>query len=159
MEQKMSAGELATMVSGPWAWANIRKSGVDFFLAPVPGVGGNPGKPFVGVFTALLNRATPNADLAAQFLETYVCSVEGLKAIDADAPLGVPAVTALADEMSAKSPLIKVTYENALNGVVMPNIPQMGKFWSSMKAAFEVATSGKASPEAALKEARQNMGK
>ena len=159
MEQKMGGGELATMVSGPWAWANIRKSGVDFFLAPVPGVGGNPGKPFVGVFTALLNRATPNADLAAQFLEKYVCTVDGLKAIDADAPLGVPAVTALADEMSAKSPLIKVTYENALNGVVMPNIPQMGKFWSSMKAAFEVATNGKASPEAALKEARQSMGK
>ena len=159
MEQKMGGGELATMVSGPWAWANIRKSGVDFFLAPVPGVGGNPGKPFVGVFTALLNRATPNADLAAQFLEKYVCTVDGLKAMDADAPLGVPAVTALADEMSAKSPLIKVTYENALNGVVMPNIPQMGKFWSSMKAAFEVATNGKASPEAALKEARQSMGK
>ena len=159
MEQKMGGGELATMVSGPWAWANIRKSGVDFFLAPVPGVGGNPGKPFVGVFTALLNRATPNADLAAQFLEKYVCTVDGLKALDADAPLGVPAVTALADEMSAKSPLIKVTYENALNGVVMPNIPQMGKFWSSMKAAFEVATNGKASPEAALKEARQSMGK
>ena len=159
MEQKMGGGELATMVSGPWAWANIRKSGVDFFLAPVPGVGGNPGKPFVGVFTALLNRATPNADLAAQFLEKYVCTVDGLKALDADAPLGVPAVTSLADEMSAKSPLIKVTYENALNGVVMPNIPQMGKFWSSMKAAFEVATNGKASPEAALKEARQSMGK
>ena len=63
MEQKMSTGELATMVNGPWTWANLRKSGIDFDLAPVPGVGGNPGKPFVGVFTALINRSTPNADL------------------------------------------------------------------------------------------------
>jgi maltose/maltodextrin transport system substrate-binding protein len=159
MDEKMGKGELATMVNGPWAWANLQKAGVDFELAPVPGVAGNPGRPFVGVFTALINRSSPNADFATQFLEKYVCTVDGLKAIDADAPLGVPAIKSLADEMSAKSPLIKGTYENALNGVVMPNIPQMGKFWSSMKAAFEISTSGEATPEVALKDARKNMEK
>ena len=157
MDQKMIGGELATMVNGPWEWANLRKSGIDFELAPLPGVGGNPGRPFVGVFTALINRSSPNADFAKHFLEKYVCTAEGLKAIDAEAPLGVPALKALADEMSAKNPLIKGTYENALNGVVMPNIPQMGRFWSLMKAAFEIATSGRATPEAALKDARKNM--
>ena len=59
--------------------------------------------------------------------------------------------------MAAKSPLIKATYENCQNGVVMPNIPQMGKFWSSMQAAFQIATNGGASPEVALKDARKNM--
>jgi maltose/maltodextrin transport system substrate-binding protein len=157
MEQKMTGGELATMVNGPWEWANLRKSGIDFELAPLPGVGGNPGRPFVGVLTALVNRSSPNADFAKHFLEKYVCTAEGLKALDAEAPLGVPALKALADEMSAKNPLIKGTYENALNGVVMPNIPQMGRFWSVMKAAFEIATSGRATPEAALKYARKNM--
>lgn len=159
MDEKMGKGELATMVNGPWAWANLHKAGVDFELAPVPGVAGNPGRPFVGVFTALINRSSPNADFATQFLEKYVCTVDGLKAIDADAPLGVPAIKSLADEMSAKNPLIKGTYENALNGVVMPNIPQMGKFWSSMKAAFEISTGGEATPEVALKDARKNMEK
>lgn len=158
MEQKMSTGELATMVNGPWVWANLRKAGIEFDLAPVPGVGGNPGRPFVGVFTALINRSSPNADFAQQFLEKFVCTADGLKAIDSDAPLGVPAVKALADQMSANNPLIKGTYENALNGVVMPNIPHMGKFWSSMKAAFEISTNGEATPEAALKDARKNMG-
>jgi maltose/maltodextrin transport system substrate-binding protein len=157
MNQKMISGELATMVNGPWEWAYLHKSGIDFELAPVPGVGGNPGKPFVGVFTALINRSSPNDVVAKQFLEKYVCTMDGLKAIDAEAPLGVPALKALADEMSAKNPLIKGTYENALNGVVMPNIPQMGRFWSSMKAAFEIATSGRATPEVALKDARKNM--
>ena len=159
MDQKMSSGELATMVNGPWVWADLRKSGIDFELAPLPGVGGNPGRPFVGVLTALINRSSPNADFAKEFLEKYVCTVDGLKAIDAEAPLGVPALKALADEMSATNPLIKGTYENALNGVVMPNIPQMGRFWSSMKAAFEIATSFRASPEAALKGARKSMKK
>ena len=94
-----------------------------------------------------------------QFLEKYICTVDGLRAIDADAPLGVPALKALADEMSARDPLIKGTYENALNGVVMPNVPQIGRFWSSMKAALEIATSGRATPEAALRSARKNMKK
>ena len=157
MDEKMGRGELATMVNGPWAWADLLKSGIDFELAPLPGVGGNPGKPFVGVLTALINRWSPNADFAKEFLEKYLCTVDGLKAINAEAPLGVPALKSLADEMSAGNPLVKGTYENALNGVVMPNIPQMGKFWSSMKAAFAIATSGRASPEVALKNARKSM--
>ena len=49
MEQKMNNGELAMMVSGPWAWANLQKNGIDFGLAPLPGIDGNPGRPFVGV--------------------------------------------------------------------------------------------------------------
>jgi maltose/maltodextrin transport system substrate-binding protein len=159
MDEKMSSGQLATMVNGPWVWADLRKSGIDFELAPVPGVGGNPGRPFVGVLTALINRWSPNDDFAKEFLEKYVCTVDGLKAIDAGAPLGVPALKTLADEMSANNPLIKGTYENALNGVVMPNIPQMGKFWSSMKAALEIATSRRASPEVALANARKSMRK
>ena len=159
MEEKMSTGKLATLVNGPWGWADLRKSGINFQLAPLPGVGGNPGKPFVGIFTALINGASPNADFAKDFLEKYVCTTDGLKAIDAEASLGVPALKALADEMSAKDPLIKGTYENALNGVVMPNIPQMGRFWSVMKAAFEIATTGRATPEAALKDASKNMKK
>jgi maltose/maltodextrin transport system substrate-binding protein len=157
MEQKMSSGDLATMINGPWVWADLRKSGIDFELAPLPGVDGNPGRPFVGVFAALINRSSPNADFAVEFLEKYVCTQDGLRAIDADSPLGVPALSALAEEMSARNPLIKGTYDNVRNGVVMPNIPQMGKFWSSMKAAFELATSGRASPEAALKGARKAM--
>jgi maltose/maltodextrin transport system substrate-binding protein len=159
MDQKMSSGELAMMVNGPWDWANLRKSGIDFALAPIPGVGGNPGRPFVGVQTAMLNRSTPNVDLAVQFLEKYVCTVEGMKAMDADAPLGVPALKSLCDEMAAKNPMIKVTYENCQNGDVMPNIPQMGKFWSSMKAAFEIATNGGATPQVALQDAKKNMEK
>jgi maltose/maltodextrin transport system substrate-binding protein len=159
MDQKMSSGELAMMINGPWDWVNLRKSGIDFALAPIPGVGGNPGRPFVGVQTAMLNRSTPNVDLATQFLEKYVCTVDGLKAMDADAPLGVPALKSLCDEMAAKNPLIKVTYENCRNGEVMPNIPQMGKFWSSMGAAFEIATNGGATPQVALQDAKKNMGK
>jgi maltose/maltodextrin transport system substrate-binding protein len=159
MEQKMCRGELAMMVSGPWAWLDLRKCGIDFGLAPLPGVGGKPGRPFVGVLSALINRATPNGDLAVQFLEEYVCTEDGLRTIDADVAIGVPALKALAEELSAKNPLIKITYENALNGVVMPNVPQIGKFWGAMGAALQIATSGQATPQAALDEADKTLEK
>jgi maltose/maltodextrin transport system substrate-binding protein len=159
MDQKMNGGELAMMVSGPWAWSNLQKSGIDFEVAPLPGVDGNPGRPFVGVLAALINRSTPNSDLAIQFIEKYVVTSDGLKTIDADVPIGVPALKTLSDEMAAKNPLIKTTYENAKNGDVMPNIPQMGKFWSSMATAFQIATNGQASPRAALDDAKKNMEK
>ena len=159
MDQKMNSGELAMMVSGPWAWSNLRKGSIDFDVAPLPGVEGNPGRPFVGVLAALINRSTPNSDLATQFIEKYVTTSDGLKTIDADVPIGVPALKTLSDEMAAKNPLIKTTYENAKNGDVMPNIPQMGKFWSSMATAFQIATNGQASPRAALDDAKKNMEK
>ncbi len=157
-DEKMISGELATAINGPWSWANLHKGGVDFGLAPVPGVDGNPGKPFVGVLSAMINRSSPNSDLAVLFLEKYVVTADGLRKIDADAPLGVPSVEALAEEMSAKNPLIRVTYENAKNGVVMPNIPEMGRFFTSMGAAFKIATNGMCTPEEAIEDAARNMG-
>jgi maltose/maltodextrin transport system substrate-binding protein len=157
MSEKMASGQLALMINGPWDWANLRKAGVDFDLAPIPGVNGNPGRPFVGVFAAMINRSSPNVEIAQHFLQEHALTSEGLKALDADTPLGVPALETLCDEMAARNHLIKVTYENAENGVVMPNIPQMGKFWSSMGAAFEIATNGGATPQVALQDAFKNM--
>ena len=84
---------------------------------------------------------------------------DGLKAIDADVPIGVPALKTLSAEMAAQNPRIQMTYENAKNGQVMPNIPQMSKFWSSMATAFQIATNGQASPQAALDDAKRNMEK
>jgi maltose/maltodextrin transport system substrate-binding protein len=42
-------------------------------------------------------------------------------------------------------------------GEVMPNIPEMARFFSSVGAALEVATHGRASARAALREAEASM--
>ena len=158
-EQKMNSGELAMIINGPWAWANLQKSGIDFGIAALPGVGGKPGRPFVGVLAALINRSTPNTDLAQQFIEKYIDTPDGLKTMDADVPIGVPALKTLLYEMTVNSPLVRTTFENVQNGVLMPNIPEMGRFWSAMAAAFQIATNGQASPQVALDEARQKIEK
>jgi len=40
---------------------------------------------------------------------------------------------------------------------VMPNIPQMGRYFTVMGAALQTATDGQATAEAALREADVNM--
>ena len=42
-------------------------------------------------------------------------------------------------------------------GEVMPNIPQMGRFFGAVGAAIQIATQGQASAQAALQEAEANM--
>jgi len=42
-------------------------------------------------------------------------------------------------------------------GEVMPNIPQMGRFWRCMAAALEIGTSGRCGPAATLEDAQREM--
>jgi maltose/maltodextrin transport system substrate-binding protein len=157
MESKMNSGELAMMISGPWAWSNLRKSGIDFDLAPVPGSGGNPGKPFVGVQGAMLNRSSPNHDLAIEFLEKFLMKPEGLKLVNDDVPIGVPANKEFYKQIVKENPLVAKTKENLDNGVLMPNVPEMGRFWSAMAASLENPTTGQATPEKTLNNAKKNI--
>jgi maltose/maltodextrin transport system substrate-binding protein len=89
-ESRMNQGKLALFISGPFAWENLRKSGIDFGVTTLPGLDGNPGRPFVGVVGAVFNRASPHLDLAQEFLEHNLLTPSGLHAMDRPVPLGVP---------------------------------------------------------------------
>ena len=155
-EAQMNQGQLAMFVSGPFAWENLKKSGIDFGVTTIPGVNGQPARPFVGVVGAVFNRSSPNLDLAQEFLENYLITPRGLDAMDQHVPLGVPA---LIDAYRAKAydPHVAGSMKNIDVGLLMPNIPQMGVFWSAMESALATATSGRAEPRAALENARQRM--
>ena len=153
----MGRGKLAMMISGPWAWLNLMKSGIDFGVAPIPGVAGNPGRPFVGVSVAYLNRSSPNQDLAKEFLERYILTEEGLSAMDHGKPIGLPALISLQEKMVKDNALFQQLKVCVDYGEVMPNVPQMGRFFSSLGAALQIATEDQASAEAALLEAKANM--
>jgi len=80
VEEMMGRAKLAMMISGPWSWANLRQHGINFAVAPMLGVNGKPGRPFVGVMVAYLNRSSSNQDLAKEFLEQSMLTGEGLSA-------------------------------------------------------------------------------
>jgi maltose/maltodextrin transport system substrate-binding protein len=156
MEAAMSKGEVAMMISGAWAWDNLRKSKIDFGVAPLPSIAGKPAKAFIGVQGAMINRASKNKELAVTFIENYLLTSEGLKTLDSDVSLGV---TAHRDffKTRAGDPLIAATMQNIKAGVLMPSLPQMGKFWSAMESAFGNISQGRQKPKEALDGAAQRI--
>ena len=149
MEAGMSKGTVAMMINGPWSWDNLRKSNIDFGVAKIPTVAGKKAAPFVGVLGAMLNKSTPNRDVAVEFIENYMLSVKGLKTINDDVPLGTPASKALFAELKS-NPNIQATMASAQDGSPMPNNPEMGRFWSSMASALGNVADGRQTPKEAL---------
>ena len=156
MDSEFNKGQLAMMINGPWSWANLKKSGIDFGVTTIPTINGEPGKPFVGVMGATISSASPNKDLAVEFIEHYMLSVKGLKMINDDVPLGAVANKELMQELSS-NPHIKATFENAKLGEPMPNVPEMGAFWSSMGPALQNITTGRQSVQDALDTAAKRI--
>ena len=156
MEGAFNRGQLAMMVTGPWAWDNIRKSNIDFGVAPVPSVNGQPSKPFVGVLGCMISAPSKVKDLAREFLENHLLRIEGLKTVSADVSLGTPANKAYFQELST-DPHIRATMANALAGEPIPNIPETGRFFPAMDAALEAITNGRQSPKDALDGAAARM--
>jgi maltose/maltodextrin transport system substrate-binding protein len=156
MEGGFSRGEVALMISGPWAWDNVRRSKIDFGVAPVPGLPGRPAKVFVGVLGCMITAPSKVKDIAREFIENHLLRVDGLKLVSADVPLGTPANKAYYGEL-ASDPNIRATMENARAGVLLPNIPETGRFWTAMDAALEAITAGRQAPREALDSAAERM--
>ncbi|MFN7694289.1 MAG: maltose/maltodextrin ABC transporter substrate-binding protein MalE [Burkholderiales bacterium] len=157
MEAGFARGNVAMMVSGPWAWDNAKKSKIDFGVAPIPAVvPGQPSQSFVGVLGCMISSPSKLKDVAREFLENHLLRPEQLKVVNADVPLGVPANKAFYAELS-KDPAIRATMENARTGRPVPNIPEVGRFWTAMDAALEAITNGLQSPQEALDGAAARM--
>ena len=156
MEGGFSRGEIAMMISGPWAWDNARRSHIDFGVAPIPSVNGHPAKPFVGVLGCMITAPSKVKDIAREFIEHHLLRVDSLKTINADVALGTPANKVFYQELAA-DPNIRATMENARRGEPIPNIPETGKFFTAVDAALEAITMGRQSPKAALDGAAARM--
>ena len=156
MDSTFNNGKAAMMVTGPWAWSNLDKSDINYGVAPLPTIDGSPARAFVGVWGATINNATPNKILAQEFLESYLLSKDGLKTMNDDVPLGAVANKAFMEELKS-DPRIAATYEGAMNGLLMPNVPEMGKFWSSMEAALNNIANGREEVDIALDNAAKRI--
>jgi len=156
MESAVNKGEVAMMISGAWAWPNLKKSNIDFGVAPIPSIGGKPSKPFIGVMGAMINRASNNKDVAKEFIENYLLKMDGLKTLDADVSLGVGASKEFYKSRAA-DPLIAATMVNIKAGILMPSLPEMSRFWSAMESALGNISAGRQKPKEALDGAAQRI--
>ena len=101
--------------------------------------------------------AETQRDLVKEFLEGYLMTDDGLAAMDNAKPIGVPALISFYEKVAQKDPRLRELKVSVDYGQVMPNVPQMGRFFSSVGAALQLATDGRLSARAALLEAAAGM--
>lgn len=157
-ESAFNQGKTAMTINGPWSWSNIEKSGLNYGVAKLPSFQGQSSKPFVGVLSAGISTASPNKDLAVEFLENYLLTDEGLATVNADKPLGAVALNSYQEKLE-QDDRIAATMTNARNGEVMPNIPEMNAFWSAAKSAIVNVMDDRQSVSDALADAEGQMTK
>jgi maltose/maltodextrin transport system substrate-binding protein len=90
-------------------------------------------------------------------MEQYLLTEAGLKAMNHAKPIGVPALISLYSRMAKNRPLLREMKTAVDYGEIMPNIPEMSRFFSTMGAAIEISTTDRASARAALQDAESNM--
>lgn len=156
MEGAMAQGKIAMMINGPWSWDNLKKANIDFGVAKIPMVGGKKAAPFVGVKGAMISKASPNRDLAVEFIENHMLTPKGLKTLNEAESIAVPASKAYFDEVKA-NPNIAATMASAQDGAPMPNNPEMGRFWSAMVSALGNVMDGRQSPKEAMDAAAKRI--
>ncbi|KGD74758.1 sugar ABC transporter substrate-binding protein [Tatumella morbirosei] len=157
-EAAFNKGQTAMTIDGPWSWANLDKSKINYAVTLLPTFGGKPSKPFVGVLTAGINAASPNKELAKEFIENYLITDDGLATMNKDKPLGAVALKSYQQQLE-KDPRISATMANAKNGEIMPNIPQMSNFWYAERSAILNAINGRQTVDQALKDAQTRIVK
>ncbi len=157
-ESEFNKGNTAMTINGPWAWGNIDKSGINYGVTVLPKFNGQTSKPFVGVLSAGISTASPNKDLAVEFLENYLLTDDGLAMVNNDKPLGAVALKSFQAKL-ANDTRIAATMNNAMNGEIMPNIPQMNAFWGSVKNAIINIVDGRQDVDAGLADAEKQMTK
>jgi maltose/maltodextrin transport system substrate-binding protein len=155
--QFMAEGEEAMTISGPWDWPSLSLNGIDFGLAPMPGIEGKPGHPFIGVTVAYINQASPNKDLARQFLEQYLLTDNGLLAMNRGRAIGVPSLISCYRKLAKDDLRVRQLKEALDRGEIMPNVPQMGIFFDAVSSAMKIAANGQASAGQALQDAAARM--
>ena len=168
-EAAMNEGRVAMTINGPWAWNNLRKSRLRVAAFPLPGLSrtaptpgtgraaSSPGRPMVGVPGAMLTTASRHPVLAAEFIERWLLSPAGLRAMHAHVPLGVPADLALLQELRQRDVLVAGTQAASALGEPMPNIPEMARYWTAMNAAVQGITQGRETVDEALRRAASRV--
>ena len=118
------------LVSGPWAVADIEKSGTKYDICPIPPFEGkNPAGPFIGVNGFYLASKGKNKALAQEFAANYLTTKDVQVALYQAEPRR-PALIEAVDEVKTTDPDIEKFQAAATGGTILPAIPEMGQVWA-----------------------------
>lgn len=149
-------GKSAYLISGPWALADVRKSGVDFTLSAIPGFEGmEPAAPFAGVNSFYVASNAKNAGFAQQFMTDVASNPEVAEAMYEANPLP-PVNLQLREKIAASDEHVMTFAEAAEAADPMPAIPAMSAIWEPLGIAQANIVSGK-DPHSTMKAAGEEI--
>lgn len=155
MDAAFKVGEAAMIINGPWAYADYAQAGIDYSVRGFR-INGNVPRMFTGVLSATINANSTNKSDAETFIQEYLMTEAGIGAVDDDRSVGIPANLGYLATRSENENLLGLATV-MLEGEPMPNVPEMGAFWSSMGPALTSISGGNKTARSAFSEAKQNI--
>ncbi len=130
-------GKAPYLVSGPWALSDVKKAGVDYALAKIPGFGsieGSQARPFAGVNCFYIASKGQNKAFAETFVADAAKDSRFAEAMFASNELP-PAQKDLAEKLKAEHADMVTIAEFAASADPMPAIPAMSAVWGPLGQA------------------------
>ncbi len=148
----------AMTINGPWAIKGYQDKGIKIGVAKIPAFGKEVARPFSGVrgyYVSSKAMYPKAAQIFADWATEYYAQLELYKA-----DKGIPATTSVAASTLLKKDPIILGFMNQFNdSVPMPNIPEMGSFWSNGDTMLADVFDKKLTPKAAADKAQANLKK
>jgi arabinogalactan oligomer/maltooligosaccharide transport system substrate-binding protein len=135
-------GKAAYLVSGPWALADIRKSGLPYDITPVPPfAGGRPAAPFLAAQAFWLMSKARNPAFAQEFITRTMNTPQAMTAMYTQDPRP-PVRTDVLASVSAKDPDMAKLAAGAKNSTPLPDFPFMSGVWPPLGQAYAAIVGG-----------------
>jgi arabinogalactan oligomer/maltooligosaccharide transport system substrate-binding protein len=139
------AGQSPYYITGPWNLPDIKASGMNYAIDPLPSAGGEPAQPFIGVNGFFLSSKSTNKLAATQFIVNYL-STEAVQTALYKVGGRPPALTAAYEKAAASDPDIAALGAIGQGGVPMPAIPEMVSVWADWGSAELALIKGDGDP-------------
>ena len=154
MDGAMNKGEVAMVMNGPWSWRPTATPASTSASRRSRRWTAPPRRRSSACRSLAINAASPNNDLAVEFIENYLTHRRGPGDLEPERrPRRARRRSARPRRRTTRS--CRGMLEVAANGVPMPSNPEMGAFWSAMQPALTNITTGAQSPADALNDAAE----
>ncbi|MBN1562836.1 MAG: extracellular solute-binding protein [Anaerolineae bacterium] len=144
------AGDVAMLMTGPWALPRIQQSGIPYAISNIPAGPAGEGYPFIGGQGFMVSAYSEKQLLAEAFLLDFMADIGPMQAmydVDPRIPAFIPLLESLEDAD------LQAFVAAGENGVAMPSIPEMASVWSSWGGAEEMVIMGELDPQTAFTDA------
>ena len=149
-----TSGKAAFLVSGPWALPDVKKSGIDYAVQPVPGFAGEqPAEPFMGAQAFMVASNAKNKPFAQEFVTNGVNNEATMMTLYEGTNLP-PAMTAVQEQVTDKD--IALFADAANKAAPMPAIPEMAAVWEPLGKAYAAIVTG-ADPDKTMTDAGKTI--